>query len=132
MTHHSHDDLELTYKIRHLLDHGSASLDRKTCERLMAARQQALSRRKAAVAGLSLAGVGQVVGDVLLPQARMLAALLALACGVVGTYYWNSFQQASENEEIDSALLADDLPINAYLDRGFHTWLDHSPQSSSQ
>ena len=132
MNQHSHDDQELTYKIRHLLDHGSASLDRQTCEKLMAARQQALSRQKVAVAGLSLAGVGQVLGDVLLPQARMFAALLALACGVVGTYYWNSFQQAFENEEIDSALLADDLPINAYLDRGFHTWLDHSPQSSSQ
>jgi len=132
MNQQSQDNLELTYKIRHLLDHGSASLDRKTCTKLMAARQQALSRQKAAVAGLSLAGVSQVVGDVLLPQARMFAALLALACGVVGTYYWNSFQQASENEEIDSALLADDLPINAYLDRGFHTWLDHSPQSSSQ
>ncbi|TRZ65415.1 MAG: DUF3619 family protein [Rhodocyclaceae bacterium] len=132
MNHHPHDDLELTYKIRHVLDHGSASLDRKTCDKLLAARQQALSHQKTAVAGLSLAGVGQVVGDVILPQARTLAALLALACGVVGTYYWNSFQQASENEEIDSALLADDLPINAYLDRGFHTWLDHSPQSSSQ
>ncbi|TRZ67319.1 MAG: DUF3619 family protein [Rhodocyclaceae bacterium] len=132
MNHHPHDDLELTYKIRHLLDHGSGSLDRNTCDRLLAARQQALSHQKTPVAGLSLAGVGQAVGDVLLPQARTLAALLALACGLVGTYYWNSFQQASENEEIDSALLADDLPINAYLDRGFRTWLEHSPQSSSQ
>ena len=132
MNHHPPDDLELSYKIRHILDHGSSSLDGNTCNKLLAARQKALLRQKTAVAGLSLAGIGQVVGDALLPQARTFAALLALACGVVGTYYWNSFQQASENEEIDSALLADDLPINAYLDRGFRTWLDHSAQPSSQ
>jgi hypothetical protein len=26
-------------------------------------------------------------------------------------------------EEIDSLLLTDDLPIDAYLDRGFQNWL---------
>lgn len=132
MNHHPHDDLELTYKIRHILDHGVGNLDRDTCDKLMSARQQALLHQKTAIGGLSLAGIGQAVGGVLLPQVRTLAALVALACGVVGTYYWNSFQQAAEFEEIDSALLADDLPINAYLDRGFHTWLDHSSPSSPQ
>ena len=34
-----------------------------------------------------------------------------------------------ENDDIDSALLSDDLPLNAYLDAGFHTWLT---QKSSQ
>lgn len=132
MNHESHEDLEFTYKVKHLLDYGSGKLDRRTCDKLATARKQALLHQKLPVAGLSVAGMGQMIGDTLLPQARTLIALVALACGVVGTYYWNSFQQASENEEIDSALLADDLPINAYLDRGFHTWLDHSTPSSSQ
>lgn len=127
-----HDELEFTYKIKHVLDHGASGLDRRTCDKLQVARQQALLRQKPAAIGMSLAGFGQLVGDAILPQARMLAALCALACGVVGTYYWNNFQQASENEEIDSALLADDLPINAYLDRGFRTWIDHSDQPPSQ
>lgn len=132
MSHHPHDDLEFTYKIRHILDHGAGRLDHNTSDKLLAARQKALLHQKMPIAGLSLAGIGEIVGNSLLPQARTFAALLALAGGVVGTYYWNSFQQASENAEIDSALLADDLPINAYLDRGFHTWLDHSTQSSPQ
>jgi len=132
MNDHIHDDLEFAYKIRHILDHGTRGLDRNACDRLLAARKQALLLQKPSVTALSLAGVSQIIGDVVLPQVRTLAALLALACGVVGTYYWNSFQQASENEVIDSALLADELPINAYLDRGFRTWLDHSAQSSSQ
>lgn len=132
MNDHPHDEMALAYKIKHVLDHGTNGLDRRTCDKLVAVRQQALLHQRAGEAGLRLAGIGQVIGGALLPQARTLAALLALACGVVGTYYWNSFQQASENEVIDSALLSDDLPINAYLDRGFRAWLDNSSQSSSQ
>lgn len=122
------DEQQFAYKVRHRLDHGTDHLDALTLNKLMIARQNALARKKVAVAGLSLAGVGHVVNDVLMPQARTMLALLALAIGVVGTYYWTNFQQADENEEIDSALLADDLPINAYLDHGFHAWLEQ-PQS---
>ncbi len=136
MNNHLHDEQELAYKLRHALNHGTDNLDRNTRDKLQTARQHALAHQKAAVAGLNLAGVGQSIGhfasDVLLPQARTVAALLALAIGVTGTYYWNSFQQAAENEVIDSALLADDLPINAYLDHGFRVWLEHPSQSSPQ
>ena len=55
---------------------------------------------------------------------RTFLAILALLLGVVFAYYWNAFEQASENEEIDSALLAEELPPNAYLDRGFQAWLE--------
>ena len=72
-----------------------------------------------------------MAADVLLPQARTLVALLGLALAVIGVTYWNNYEQAAENEEIDSALLADELPINAYLDRGFHVWLEQ-PSSSQQ
>lgn len=52
-----------------------------------------------------------------------------LVVGVAGVTTWNDFQKAAENAEIDSALLADDLPINAYLDKGFQAWLsEHSSQ----
>jgi len=136
MTNRHHDEQQFAYKLRHALNHGTDYLDRGICAKLRTARQHALAHQKAAVTGLSLAGVGQSVShfasDVLFPQARTVAALLALAIGVTGTYYWNSFQQAAENEVIDSALLADDLPINAYLDHGFRAWLEHPSQSSPQ
>jgi len=35
-------------------------------------------------------------------------------------------QQIDEIEELDSALLSDDLPIDAYLDSGFVAWLRDS------
>ena len=38
-------------------------------------------------------------------------------------YQWQQNQRAAEVEEIDSMLLTDDLPIDAYLDRDFQNWL---------
>ncbi|HUW39341.1 MAG TPA: DUF3619 family protein [Rhodocyclaceae bacterium] len=128
----NHDEIQIAYKVGQALDRSTDKLDRRIRDRLQAARQNALEHQKATAVGLSLASVGHFTSEVLLPQARMLAILAALGLGVVGTYYWNNFQQAAENEVIDSALLADDLPINAYLDRGFSTWLEHSSQLPQQ
>ncbi len=125
------DEQQFAYKVRHQLDHGADQLDALTLNKLMSARQNALAHKKAVVTGLSLAGVSHVVNDILMPQARTLFALLALATGVVSTYYLTNFQLAEENEEIDSALLADDLPINAYLDHGFHAWLEQAQTERS-
>jgi len=126
------DEIQVAYKIGQALDRGSDNIERRIRHRLQTSRQLALDHQKTAAIGLSLAGIGRFTSDVLLPQARMLAILTALALGVAGTYYWNNFQQAAENEVVDSALLADDLPINAYLDRGFSTWLEHSSQAPQQ
>ncbi len=121
---------EFANKVRHLLNQGAHDIDRPTADKLKNARQVALARQKLAPAQLSLAGIGHMATNVLLPQARTLVALLGLALAVIGVTYWNNYQQAAENEEIDSALLSDELPINAYLDRGFHVWLEQpsSPQ----
>lgn len=120
---------EIAYKIRHYLNLGTAEIDRKTADRLFEARQNALSHQKVAGAQLSLAGVGHVAADIVLPHARALVAIIGLVIGVYGVSTWNDFQKAAEHEEIDSALLADDLPINAYLDKGFQAWLsEHSSQ----
>ena len=128
----NHDEIQVAYKIGQALDRGSDNIERRIRDRLRASRQLALEHQKTAVVGLSLAGIGHFTMEVLLPQARMLAILAALSLGVAGAYYWHKFQQAAENEVIDSALLADDLPINAYLDRGFTTWLEHSSQAPQQ
>jgi len=126
------DEQQFANKISQVLNQSTDNLSLDIRTRLQAARQEALAHQKTQLTGLSLAGVGYFTSDVLLPQARKLVAVLALAVGVIGTYYWNSFQQATENEEIDSALLSDELPINAYLDHGFSTWLEHSSQSSPE
>jgi hypothetical protein len=69
-------------------------------------------------------GTALLGGDEEKHPLRTALAILALLIGVSLSYYWNGFSQASENEAIDSALLADDLPPNAYLDKGFQAWLE--------
>ncbi len=61
---------------------------------------------------------------------RVVAIAMALSLGLVGTYYWDQFDQANEYEEIDSALLSDELPPEIYSDTGFHSWLERSRSSS--
>jgi hypothetical protein len=114
------------------LDQGTHSLDRSVTERLRAARERALQRQFVAVAATAIVGAG---GTALLSgndekhPLRTALAILALLIGVGFSYYWNGFTQAKEQEVIDSAMLADDLPPNAYLDKGFQAWLqeDQAP-----
>ncbi len=111
-------------KVRQILNQG-LRIDSSAAERLRAARERALARQRLEPA-LALAWADNVVGGfggwsglslrVLLP-----IAILVTAMG--GVYSWQQNQRAAEVEEIDAQLLTDDLPIDAYLDRGFQNWL---------
>ena len=126
------EDAEFGYKARQILNQGVDALDREVTGRLHEGRQIALSRQRVPVRGLQIAGIGQSLEFAFFSHARSLLAVIALTIGATGTYYWNAFEQAREYEEIDSALLVDDLPPSAYLDRGFHAWLERASDSSSQ
>ena len=54
---------------------------------------------------------------------RVLLPTLLLVAGLVAIYNWQQDQRAADLEELDAQLLTDDLPIDAYLDRGFEAWL---------
>jgi hypothetical protein len=49
--------------------------------------------------------------------------VIALAIGFAGVYTWEQRQRAAEVEELDALVLTGELPIDAYLDRGFEAWL---------
>jgi hypothetical protein len=123
-------ETELGYKLRQILNHGTKDLDRDIAQRLYAARCQALEHHRVVVGGVQLAGIAHLFTDTLLGHGRAIVAVLALLVGATGTYVWNQFEQAAENEEVDSALLSDDLPPAAYLDHGFRAWLERSSPSS--
>lgn len=123
-------ELEFAFRVRRVLDQGADNLDAQTTARLRKSRQAALDRIRTPVGGLSLAGIGGFSTENLSHRTRGLVAAMALLIGAVGTYYWNSFEQAAEHAEIDSALLADEVPFNAYLDQGFVEWLDHQAQDN--
>ena len=112
------------------LDRGTREIDPSIAERLRATRERALQHQAiATVASLAIVGAGGTAAwhgghDPESHPLRTLFAILALILGVSLAYYWNGFNQASENEEIDSALLTDELPPHAYLDRGFQAWLE--------
>jgi hypothetical protein len=115
---------EFGNKVRHLLNQGRP-LDASAAERLRAARELALARQKAEPAsalawaeGLvgQFGGLGGLSLRLLLPVALLGAALTAI-------YGWQQNQKVAEFVDIDSQLLADDLPIDAYLDKGFDAWL---------
>jgi len=110
-----------------VLDRGTEQIGHGVAERLRAARERALQRQVVAVATVSTVGADGTAawgGDGHFHTLRTLLAMLALLLGVSMAYVWNGYSQASENEEIDSALLADDLPPSAYLDKGFQAWLE--------
>lgn len=125
-------DTEFGYKTRQILNEGLDRLDGKITLRLHEARQSALAKQRQPVAVLRLAGIGHGFDVNFAAHARTLAAIVALTIGATGTYYWNAFAEAQEYEEIDSALLADELPPSAYLDKGFHAWLERGSVSSSE
>ena len=125
-------ETEFGYKTRQILNQGLDVLDREVAARLHKARQVALNSQRVPVRGLRLAGIGHDLELAFFSNARSLLAVMALTIGATGTYYWNAFEQVQEYEEIDSALLVDELPPSAYLDRGFHAWLERASDSSSQ
>lgn len=119
-------DDELAGKIVQQLDDGVERLDPATRERLAVARKVALSRyreRPEPVFGLAWAvnAISHKAGQ--RPHgARYLAAVAALVLGLIGVVYWQTMTP-NDFSDIDVNLLTDDLPLNAYLDRGFDSWL---------
>jgi hypothetical protein len=94
--------------------------------RLEAARHLALSKQKQTVRELVFAGASTLASStpkVLIPYVKQALAIVALLLGMWISFYWHSVQYVTELEEVDSALLADDLPPEAFLDNDFFEWL---------
>lgn len=112
-----------------LLDDGNDRLDPALRERLLTARKAALAQYRAQpqpVRGLVRAGgpVSRFIEDH--PRAGYLVAGIALMIALAGVAYWPKSNGTGEFWEIDVGLLTDELPINAYLDKGFDSWLKRS------
>ena len=121
---------QLARKVAQHLEYGVEQIDSGTRERLAAARKGALARfREQPAPILGLAWAGQAVARVSDPgfyNARHLLAVAALVLGLAGAAYWQGMGMGNDVTEIDVGLLTDELPINAYLDKGFDSWLKRS------
>ena len=112
----------------------AANLPRDLSERLRVSRDQAVTRarevrRLAPAAATVIAGASRGGAAVLgrptpwwQPMASLLP-LLVLTAGLVLIGRWDALEQVQAAADIDSVLLADDLPPAAYSDPGFAEFL---------
>ncbi len=128
-------ETEIAKKITAYLDDATADLKAGTVYRLQLARADALARlsdpQRVVTPELAhaLAGAAGGLAPRMPPRLNLRLwlgiALFAVVAGI-GWQQWRSFQDAREFEELDAQLLSSDLPIDAYLDRGFQNWLKAS------
>jgi hypothetical protein len=119
---------ELARRVVHNLNYGLDRLDHHTLERLAAARREALGKAvsRKPVWGLAWT-TGRSSGDE--SGYRFWVPLAALALLLSAIALWQTPSSHDHEEaEIDAALLADDLPVQAYTDIGFGAWLKPSSE----
>jgi hypothetical protein len=120
---------ELAARIAKLLDEGTDGLSAEKRERLAQARRLALSRqqgRKAPALVPAWAGPFSRFTEQSIFGVRYVVPMAALILGLLGVVYVNTSNVVSDIADIDAGLLTDELPISAYLDQGFDSWLKRS------
>jgi hypothetical protein len=117
-------------KITAYLDQGAAGLRAGTAYRLQQARATALARLDPAYAKSialvpALAGArgGSIRRGWPTGPMRWLGIALIVGAGIFGWQQWRAVQQVNELQDLDLQILSSDLPLDAYLDRGFLNWL---------
>ncbi len=113
-------------KVRQALNESANQLDSGTLLNLERARNLALARHKASSfsqtvlikKGVEASGLSR-----LFRTAAWATPALALVLGLVVLQDWQSQSENSELASIDTEVLTDDLPLNAYLDKGFNRYL---------
>lgn len=139
-THHRQDNFNPALdaageRLGHILLSSIDDIDASTLQRLRATREQAVEHHRlalvhAAQAGMSVAGHRTAVpaNDYETDTSRWqrLANIGMLIALLLGLWMIDTIQSENSMQdaiEIDSALLADDLPPAAYLDPGFKHFL---------
>ena len=131
------EDKDFAKKLTTYLDDGTAKLKAGTAYRLQLARQEALARlgqpERAPALRMALAGAGGAAPSTRGPARTrsnvwLWIGILLIVTGGFVYQQWQAYQVLSDIEETDAAILSSELPIDAYLDRGFQNWLKSSPE----
>ncbi len=125
------NESDFAAKIVTRLNESLGQLDGPIVRRLAGARARAITLAREADRPMGWEG------DVLVwgrgnraPGVSWLLIVLALLFVLTGFFYWERIQQQRGGDfaEIDAKLLADELPIDVYLDNGFDVWLRQSSE----
>ncbi|MGQ0578096.1 MAG: DUF3619 family protein [Betaproteobacteria bacterium] len=124
---------DLARRIVALLDRGLAELPASTMQKLAAARAAALARVRPGNSSPAQSRVERLLGSQGLR--RGLAMRLVLPAAIIiaslgGLIYWQT--SSHYDEELDAGLLAGELPLHAYIDPGFDTWLTQASHRPPQ
>lgn len=118
-----------------LLEEQAQKTPHDISERLRVAREQALARARTARAATAQAEVTLSAGPTVVLGRQSgwlrfasLVPLILLVAGVMLIDEWHDRAQIEATADVDVALLADDLPPDAYSDAGFVEFLKEDPQ----
>ncbi|PWB49104.1 MAG: hypothetical protein C3F18_10700 [Nitrosomonadales bacterium] len=123
------NERDIAKRITQHLNYGANQLDRSVLERLQSARKQALAAHASPqqVFGIAMAGHGDVHsghhghhGHL-----RFWISLAVLLLGLLIAFNWQEINGA-DPDDVDANLLAGELPVHAFLDSDFNSWLDQS------
>lgn len=124
------NERDIAGKIKQHLNYGLSRVDDSIALRLADARKQAMQAYREPRHAFSLMLAGHVSSGNnhgVHSHFRLWLSLAVLLTALLATTYWQNEMQ-SNDDDVDAGLLAADLPIHAYLDNGFGTWLEHSSQ----
>ena len=123
------NEKQFGFRIKQALNRGTG-LDEATAGRLKAARLQALEKYRSPAPELAYATPKGTMGNPFdngrSTAVQILLPLLMLVFGLYASNLWYQAQLQEEIIEIDTEVLTGDLPIDAYLDKGFDAWLKRS------
>lgn len=120
-----------------LLRQGTHSIPQNIKDRLYAARMQAIAAKKPEKVRIQkqvLAGTSRnwtSGSNGLWDSVGWIAPLVVLVFGLIGIAQWQDDSRINDIAEVDAALLADDVPPDAYADSGFLAFLKNGPLSES-
>ena len=124
------NDREFANKIKQDLNYGMGRLETRVTERLKLARERALEVLPSQAVPTSAYAFADHLGQTQHTHhfsTRKWLPLTMLVLALIGAVYWQQ-QVSNRDDDIDAALLSSDLPLNAYIDHDFHSWLNHSSQ----
>ena len=125
-------DEDFAKKITTYLDAANRELKSGTLYRLQQARGAALARLADPIRApeMAIAGPGGTSAGErpFYAQLRFWIGVALIAFAGFGWQQWQAYEVVKDAEEIDAQLLTSDLPIDAYLDRGFQVWLKTADQ----
>jgi hypothetical protein len=116
------------------LDESTTQLDREVLDRLYAARMKAvgqLAERKQVATATEGDGVGHVLrvfGDYMRQHRAVMPAVMICSAALVAFVATQQLVTQPALEQGDAFLLGAELPPEAFLDKGFDTWVARTSQ----